>query len=225
LVLSARKRHIVPIACTILAFLLLLDTGNQYFGLWKFFVCGILAAEVAPKLGRLSLPILLAGLGLVLYDFGGPSHDWIAALNIGYTHPYLDTLGLAFGTAMIVAALPNLDKIGKVMDAFPLRHLGTISYSTYLMHMLFYLAVFPSLGMMKMVQVPCPEALAIGKLPALFLPLVMLPGALFWSLVCFVFVERPGILMGRYLTSKKAKAPAKLPVIMPKEQRPVAVER
>ncbi|MCC6977316.1 MAG: acyltransferase [Candidatus Melainabacteria bacterium] len=223
LVLGARKRNIVPLAFTLLAFLILLDTGDQYFGLWKFFVCGVLAAEISPKLGRWSLPAFIAGVGMVLYDFGGASHDWIAALNIGYTHPSLDTLGLAFGTAMLVAALPNLQAIGKILDVFPLRHLGTISYSIYLMHMIFYLAVFPSLGIMKMVQVPCADALAVGKLPALFLPLVILPGALFWSLVCFVFVERPGILLGRFLTGSKSRVPDKLPVAPVKERESVAV--
>lgn len=203
--LAINKRHVVVVSTTIFAFLILLDNGDCSFGLWKFFLCGILASELSPHLKKASLPAFLLGVALCLYDFSGPSCDWVAALHIGSAHPHLDTFGLAIGGGLMVAALPNLKNVGNFFDLFALRHLGTISYSVYLTHMLFYLACFPSLGCLRMVQIPCPEAIALGKLPALILPLMVLPAVLFWSFVMFTFVERPGILLGRFLLKRKPK--------------------
>ncbi len=206
-VLSFKKRLIPQVCTLLLAYLIVADGGDRYLGLCKYFVFGVLAAELAPRLKNFSLLFFIVGALLCIYDFGGPQNDWVAKLNIGSTHPLLDTFGLGIGCAMMVAALPNLPKLGKIMDVFPLRFLGVISYSVYLTHMIYLLAILPSLSLLRTVNVPCAQALEIGVLPKWFLPLVFLPGVLFWSFVSYVLVERPGIMLGRLLLNNKVTPP------------------
>lgn len=221
LLLTVRRRY-MPMACIlILALLIGFENGDRNLGLFKFFCFGILASELSTRLKQYNLPIFLAGVALCLYDFGGPTHDWVAQLNIGSKHPMLDTIGLGIGCGLMLASLPNLNKIGTIMDAFPCRFLGTISYSIYLVHLPYLLCILPSLGLLRIVHVPCEQAVAIGSVYAWYLPLVFLPGVLFWSFVAYMFVERPGILLGRYLL--KAMKPAPEPAQSRKTREPVAV--
>jgi peptidoglycan/LPS O-acetylase OafA/YrhL len=205
IILGLRKRMIVPACVIILAALLFIDQGDRYLGLVKYFAFGVMAAELSPRLKRFSLPIFIAGLAICFFDFGGPAHDFFGKWHIGCRHPFLDTFGLGLGCAMVAIGLPHLPRISKVLDLFPLRFLGTISYSVYLTHMIFLVALFPSLGVLRFCKIPCAQALQMAPLSASYLPLVFLPAVLFWSFVLYMLVERPGILLGRFLISRNKK--------------------
>lgn len=205
IILGLRKRMIVAACVLILAALLFIDHGDRYLGLVKYFAFGVMAAELSARLKRFSLPIFIAGLAICFFDFGGPTHDFLAKWHIGYRHPFLDTFGLGLGCALVAIGLPHLPRISKVLDLFPLRFLGTISYSVYLTHMIFLVALLPSLGVLRFVKIPCAQALQMSPLSASYLPLVFLPSVLFWSFVLYMFVERPGILLGRFLISRNKK--------------------
>lgn len=219
--LTVRKRY-MWLACTvILAWLIGVEHGDRYIGLCKYFCFGVLASELSTRLKKYNLPIFLSGIALCLYDFGGPDFDWVAGLQIGSKHPFLDTVGLGIGCGLLLASLPNLSTIGKLMDAFPFRFLGTISYSIYLVHLPYLLCILPSLGLLRIVHVPCEQAVEIGSTYAWYLPLVFLPGVLFWSFVAYMFIERPGILLGRLLLKSKKVAASPVQTKETREPAPV----
>jgi hypothetical protein len=43
---------------------------------------------------------------------------------------------------------------------------------------------------------------SLPMMPAWYLPLLFFPGVLFWGLVSFLLVERPGIMLGQRLVTK-----------------------
>jgi peptidoglycan/LPS O-acetylase OafA/YrhL len=86
-----------------------------------------------------------------------------------------------------------------VLNVLPLRLLGVISYSVYVIHFFYIRAnfseitLFSQLGTDAMYQ----HFKTIAPFPTLYLPLLFFPGVLFWGAVSFILVERPGILLGR----------------------------
>ncbi len=110
------------------------------------------------------------------------------------------------------------------MDVFPLRFLGVISYSVYLTHMIFfagYLA-FPFFvdNGKRTVRSSCSNRYVAEMVFALS----FLAGVLFWSFVSYMFVERPGIMLGRFLLKeKKCHPPSPIRLKVEESREPVAV--
>jgi hypothetical protein len=60
------------------------DYPSRFFVLWRYFFIGIIASEASQKLGfRSALAAFVGGIGPIIYDLGGPTHDWLGHLGIG----------------------------------------------------------------------------------------------------------------------------------------------
>jgi peptidoglycan/LPS O-acetylase OafA/YrhL len=204
IVLTVGRGRIVGFCLLVLVAMLLADHPSRVFGLWKFFVFGILAAELSPSAGRVAFVLSGLGVGLLLWDFGGTDHDWFAGFGFTNRHADGDTVGLGLSCAFIMAALPHLGLVARALNVLPLRMLGTMSYSVYLIQFFYIAANFPEIGIFS--RAGTPEMYAHFKslpmMPAWYLPLLFFPGVLFWGLVSFLLVERPGIMLGQRLVTK-----------------------
>ena len=78
-----------------------------------------------------------------------------------------------------------------------------ISYSLYITHFLYILANFPEIGLFGHAGQPdmYSHFQAMPPMPGWYMPLLFFPGAMFWALVSFLLVERPGIKLGRWLAN------------------------
>ena len=201
----AGQRRIVALCSIILLAMILADDQSRVFTLWRYFLFGILASELSPRLPR-RVAIVCAAVGtvLIVLDFGGPRLDWAAKLGIGVKHPDVQTLGLGLGMGLLLAGLPHLPRIGRLLSWPPLQMLGVISYSVYITHFFYIKANFPEiefftrLGTQEMTDVFRTHP----QFAALYLPLVFFPGALFWGAVSFLLVERPGMMLGKVIASR-----------------------
>jgi peptidoglycan/LPS O-acetylase OafA/YrhL len=124
-----------------------------------------------------------------------------------FTGRHLDgeSVGLGLGCFCILASLPHLRSAARVLNVFPLRVLGVISYSVYVTHFLYILLNFPEIGRFSHAGQPDMVAhfQAMAPMPAWYMPFLFFPGALFWGLVSFLLVERPGIKLGRWLLTSR----------------------
>lgn len=195
-----RKRMLI-FSTIALAALVVFDNPSRVIGLWRYFLIGIMASELSRESQNRAVNYLLmfSGLTMILVDFRGPAFDWASQIGWGCVHPALDTLGSGIGTGLILTALPHLSGPGKILDFMPLRLLGTISYSVFIGHMFFILANFPCIGLANKPLLAMSAKLPPGGYSPWFLPGVMVPGMLFWGLVCFLLIEYPGMQLGRRL--------------------------
>jgi peptidoglycan/LPS O-acetylase OafA/YrhL len=197
-VLIVTPRRMALFALLAMAALILADNQSRDFGLWRYFVFGILASELSAHLRSTALPFFVLGLGLVVLDLGGPDYDWAATL-VGQKHP-THSLGLGIGCMFMLAALPHLARIGRALMIMPLRLLGTVSYSLFIIHLFFIVANFPMLSPPRVIKM---VGLDLPQMPAWYLPFVFFPGMVAWAIVAYVLVEHPGIAFGRYLISRR----------------------
>ena len=204
------RRRIVAASLIALAIVLLAESTSRSFGLWKYFLIGILASELAPRLRWVSAPAFALGVGLLVLDFMGPAFDWATRLGLSngnVSSTYGQTLGIGMACGLILAALPNLGRVARALDLAPLRLLGAMSYSVYIIHPFFILANFPEMGTFSHAKQLTEHFKALPAMPAWYLPLVFLPGIFFWGLMSFLLVERPGIRLGKRLINRSRAAP------------------
>ncbi len=202
------RRRMVAASLVALAVFIAAESTSRGFGLWKYFLIGILASELAPRLRWASAPAFALGVGLLVLDFMGPAFDWATKLGITNGRAAAnETLGLGIACGLILAALPNLGRVARALDLAPLRLLGAMSYSVYIIHPFFILANFPEIGIFSNARNLTEHFRALPAMPAWYLPLVFLPGIFFWGLVSFLLVERPGIRLGKRLLDRSAATP------------------
>jgi len=221
-VLALGRRRVVPFAIIGILAMIVAEYPSRVFGLWKFFLMGILASEFAwaevldyEPLPRIKLGVcsFVIGLALLIYDFGGPERDWVAHLGISTHRGDNETLALGLGCFLVLAALPHVPTLSKALDVLPLRLLGLISYSLYVTHFFYILANFPELGLFTHAGTP-PMYAHFQTLPLMawwYLPLIFFPGCLTWALISFLLVERPGIQLGRRLLGRRSERTVPLP--------------
>jgi peptidoglycan/LPS O-acetylase OafA/YrhL len=211
MVIAVGQKRMATVCAVLLIACLIADYPSRVFVLWRYFFIGIIASEASQKIGfKSALVAFVAGLLLFYYDLGGPAHDWLGHLGVGQVHPDYSTLGLGLACGLILAALPHLPRIGTMLNVLPLRLLGVISYSVYIIHFFYIRANFPEISLFSQAGTdPLYQHFkAMVPYPAWYLPLVFFPGVLFWGACSFLLVERPGILLGR-LILKQAKAKLK----------------
>lgn len=176
--------------------------ASRELWLWKYFFVGIFVAELVRLHGERVSPAVavgsfLAGCGLLAADMlsaiqGGP-FDWFWRLGLVPKNPAEYTVGLAFACSLILLGTLRSSRIAALMSVKPLRVLGAVSYSLFLLHPFFILAVFPRFDFAKAGQVqPLLDTALLA--PPWFAPFVMFPGALAWAIACFLLVERPFLL-------------------------------
>jgi peptidoglycan/LPS O-acetylase OafA/YrhL len=199
----AFRNRLMLAAVTSFVILLFVDPlASRELWLWKYFFVGILVSEFADGYGkhiseRFSLVVFLVGCWLLYLDFRvgphGAPFDWFNTLGIVPKNHAEYTIGLAVACSLILVGTLRSPLVAHWMSLKPFRVLGSISYSLFLIHPFFILAVFPKFDFSKAGQV---QALidAAPAAPAWYAPFVMFPGALAWAIVCFVLVERPFLL-------------------------------
>jgi peptidoglycan/LPS O-acetylase OafA/YrhL len=132
-VLTLGRRRVVVASAVAIVAMIIAEYPSREFGLWKFFLMGILASELSwseafkhKAAGWLSL---IVGMALLVYDFGGPDHDWMAHLGFNTLRWDYETLALGLGCCLVLASFPHVKAATKMLDVLPLRLLGVISYA------------------------------------------------------------------------------------------------
>jgi peptidoglycan/LPS O-acetylase OafA/YrhL len=178
--------------------------GPREMYLWKFFFLGILVSHLSDGLtARLRRPAAreVVGLGLfalglytLYYDLGGRDADWVSALTKIPHNTAENTIGLGIGFGLVVAGTMCSAVVSRVAGVAPLRFLGTISYSVFLIHPFYILANFPEL---KFASVGRPQDFftALGTAPWWYGFFVFAPGLIVWASVSYALIERPFLLM------------------------------
>jgi peptidoglycan/LPS O-acetylase OafA/YrhL len=203
IVLTVGQRRMAAFAAVAILGMLLADYPSRDYGLYKYFLFGILASCYSERLKPYATAVFLIGAILVIAEFA--SIDLIFRLGLtpakGLTG---GSFGLGLGMALVLATLPHLSSVGKTLDVFPLKMLGMVSYSLYVIHPFVLRLTFPQMGNLVTARdySQFPALATIG--PAGF-AFVVIPSILFWSAVCFVAVERPGLQFGNYLVARRRR--------------------
>ncbi len=206
-IIAVGQRRMLAFCSAALIAWIFADSPNRIFVLWRYFFIGIAASEVSAKLNpRLAAPLFLVGVALLVYDFGGPDHDWLGRLGVGIIHPDYSTLGLGLGLGFVLTSLPRLRVVGIGLNFLPFRILGVISYSVYITHFFYIRANFPEMKLFTQAGTPAlyEHFRQLVSFPGWYLPLVFFPGALFWGAISFLLVERPGMKLGKILVERSS---------------------
>jgi peptidoglycan/LPS O-acetylase OafA/YrhL len=203
------RSRAIPVAAIVIIAMVIADLPSRVFGLWKFFLIGIIASEVAGKMPKqYALPLFVIGIAILMFDFGGADNDWATRLGIGARHPDGATIGLGLACGLIVMSLPSLPRIGAVLNILPLRLLGIISYSVYLIQFFYFAASFPELSPFYRIGMPLYEHFkTIAPMASWYMPFVFFPGVFFWGCISFLLVERPGMRLGKWLIDRGRALP------------------
>jgi len=211
--LALGRKHLILASVIGLVALIAADYPSRVFGLWKFFLIGILASEVAGSIAFAKLSqrrpwivTLLLGLGvaLLIYDFGGVRRDWVSRLGLTTAHGEGNTVGLGLACFLMLTSVSHLPRMAAALNVLPLRLLGVISYSVYIVHFFYIYANFPELGSFTQAgtQPMFRHFQSLPQMPAWYLPVLFFPGIFFWSVVAFLLVERPGIQLGKRIVER-----------------------
>lgn len=205
-VILFKNQERVAAAICFIIFLFVDPLGGRELWLWKFFFIGILTSELSDYLKtriseKFAIVLFMCGIILLFIDLsinkqGEILYDWFNELHIVPRNADHFTMGLAISTIFIMIGILHSKSVSRLLGIKPLKFLGSISYSLFLTHTYFILAVFPKLQFPKVGTVQNlidPVVYA----PAWYLPFVMFPGSLVFAMICFVTVERPFLLLSR----------------------------
>jgi peptidoglycan/LPS O-acetylase OafA/YrhL len=201
-VIMTARRPILWATVALVVFSLGDVAGPRELGLWKYFCCGVITAEIIDRidLGPLAATFLaLAGLAGVIHDVSGGA-DFVAlalmkmsggALMIMGGSPSF-TLTLGLSVMMLLAGAVKSPVFRLVMESLPLRALGAVSYSLFMWHGLLVAANLPVTfnGLGLPVQTD-----QISPLAAWYMPLVVIPAMIALSTLSYLFIERPFLLI------------------------------
>lgn len=198
-----RKWPLMAAIFSFLIFLLMDHLASRELWLWKYFFTGIIVSELSEKYSqRLSekISLLLFALGSILLylDFrtspSGAPFDWFNQLKLVPKNLAEYTVGLAVASSLILFSSLSAPRLAGWLCIKPFRMLGAVSFSLFLIHPFFILAVFPKFDFTKAGQVQ--ELLENSPAaPPWYAPFVMFPGCLAWAILCFVVIERPFLQM------------------------------
>jgi peptidoglycan/LPS O-acetylase OafA/YrhL len=208
-VLFGQRRMLVGSIIVLIA-MIVADNQSRVFSLWKYFLVGIIASELAPRLkAREALILLSVGLAVFATDLGWPDFDPAVRLGLSVIHGDGQTIGLALACGLILVALPSLPKVGAALNVLPLRILGIISYSVYITQFFYIQANFPEIELFKQAgtQQMYQHFLTIRPFPAWYMPFIFFPGLLFWGGVSFLLIESPGMRLGKWLIDRSRALP------------------
>lgn len=135
---------------------------------------------------RLALPLLLAGLNIILYAHsycGG--HLWVAFIPVAIWLLTLFTFGVRYSSA---PALLFSRIAHRFVGSIAIRKLGTWSYSTYLMHIPLFVC---ALWLLRVSGFPISQYSYFFTL--LLAAILLIP--LSW--LCYNFIEKPAMILGK----------------------------
>ncbi|OQA34726.1 MAG: Acyltransferase family protein [Betaproteobacteria bacterium ADurb.Bin341] len=201
-VVTFRNRLMTAAIVSFVVLLFVDPLASRELWLWKYFFVGIFVSEIVDRYAaaiseKIAIFTFFAGCLLLYLDFqvgpNGTLFDWFAALKIVPKNLAEYSVGLACASSLILIGTLCSPRIARVMSIKPFRVLGAISYSLFLIHPFFILAVFPKFDFTKAGQV---QNLVdpVVYAPAWYVPAIMFPGVLVWAIVCFILVERPFLL-------------------------------
>lgn len=183
--------------------LLAANYPSREFGIWKYFLFGILASEIEPRLkDKLNLAIIAfcCGVAILVLDFRSGDTDLFGLLP---KQPGGQTFTLGFGCALILVSLSNLRGFSRALNVLPLKMLGAISFSVFITHRFLIYYNFPiTLRLEHDPSLRFAANHAVAPMPGWYIPLVLIPAVLAVALICFWLVERPGIILGRKLAKR-----------------------
>jgi peptidoglycan/LPS O-acetylase OafA/YrhL len=180
--------------------------GPREMDLWKYFFVGIvvshltdwLAARPRPRLLREALGVALFAAGAVLLYYDFHEHDWFGNLGLLTENPSgygeVGTVGLACGFGLVMVGTLTSQAVSRIAGVWPLRVVGTISYSLFLIHPFYLLVNFPQLMLVGGVH-PQPSFAPLGVAPWWYGFFLFFPGMLLWAAASYIAIERPFQMM------------------------------
>jgi peptidoglycan/LPS O-acetylase OafA/YrhL len=208
IVVSAGSRILALSVCAVAVLAWSDMEGPRHFALWKYFFIGIISSELFDRYRqRLTekWAIVLFAIGLALFALDFKEVDWFGdavrwsgrycfSIDIPISHY---TVGLGVSFALIMIGAVSSRGLARVFGSGPLRIMGVISYSAFLLHDFIIVADLPLSfdGMGRIHGMWGPAMQELPPAPAWFVPLVILPAVFFWATVSFLLIERPFLLM------------------------------
>ena len=142
----------------------------------------------------------------------GPEYDIFYKLgltfqNVPNSNGY--TIGAACSFAMIMIGLPQAPKIGAIFNFLPLRILGIISYSLYLIHPFYLIINFPELSATKNIGTGFFYEIFKQQeaLPNWYFFFLFVPGVFVWAFLSYLIIEQPFLQMGKNIVKRKWPSP------------------
>lgn len=195
-VLLAYKRPALAASAVFLLLMLGERGGNRELALWKFFFLGVLCSEFIDRLHVRSLKTgqtgaeRWSGWGLFTMGSGLVVLGVLSALRQGWLGYSERELAVGIGMALCLCGSVLEPKLRALFALRPLRVLGTVSYSIYLVHPLLLMFCF-GLAFSPNAQTIITRGyvpLLAGTSPLL---LCYAPALIFYSCCTFLLVERP----------------------------------
>lgn len=190
-VLLAYKRPALGASAVFLLLMLGERGSGRDFALWKFFLLGVLCSELIDRLHGAGRPgtrnwwgwgLFAAGSGLLVLGV-------LSALRGGLLGYSEREIAIGLGVALAICGSVLEPHLRRLFALRPLRILGTVSYSVYLLHPLLLLLSFDlgfSLDGMTVLKRGYEPVLATTA--AFFL--LYVPALVFYSCCSFLAVER-----------------------------------
>lgn len=204
------SKRFLPVSVFVLVALILADqVPGREFQLWKYFVMGMIASELSLRhrellQGVAGKIILAVGLALLLIDLVGPKTDWVAHAGLVKRNLAEYTIGLGLSFSLIAASISFVPLAGRLLDVFPIRFIGVVSYSIFIVHPFYLMVNFPELVLRK-VGTQTEYFKTLEALPDWYLPVLFVPGIFAWAAVTFLLIEKPALVAGsRWMERQQA---------------------
>jgi len=200
------RRHMIIASIVAIIVFTMADAGiSRELSLWKYFFFGILASEILLRWrGRIndawSWALGIAGLLALASDHMTPQFDVFEYLGIVAVNPNRYTVTLGIACFLIILSFACSTLLSRALSLSPLRFVGVISYSVFVLHLFFVKIMVPETSFYG-----TPDTAFLTTLPTMpgwFLPLVYLPGLLFWSALTFLIIEKPAMVYGKKLAAR-----------------------
>jgi peptidoglycan/LPS O-acetylase OafA/YrhL len=174
-------------------FIFVKEFGGRETQLWLYFMFGILASVLVDQFGKRIPPIagtalVLIGIVMLMADIRG--YDWGSTLSGRSWGNAGNTVGLGVATVLIVIGVVTDRLVNKLLSFQPLRIVGIISYSLFVLHPFYLYANFYPVGLAAQNLVPVTFTKTGPMMPSAYFYLVFIPGMIFVSMLGYAFVER-----------------------------------